>query len=141
MGTVLNMKAIFTLFLLLGTVWTKSPAVHNTMGNNNTEVDVHKLVQDTKLQDRSSVVTCVECVTTIAGTVTTCALAGDACAVVACVQDQIGSTNDCYDCVCFAVGTIVGSTCDTCSGVSNPHCDLVWYTFLAFLTMKLYDLV
>merc|ERR1711971_626017 len=164
MGTILNMKALFTLLLLLGTVWTKSPVVHNAMGNNNTETDVHKLVQDTELQDRSSVVTtsgnktevdvldkelqdrssvvtCVECVTTIASTVTSCALAGDACAVVACVQDQIGPTNDCYDCVCFAVGTIVGTECDTCSGGSLVSVSCILYIFLAFLTMKLYELV
>merc|ERR1712172_478824 len=141
MGTILNMKALFTLLLLLGTVWTKSPVVHNAMGNNNTETDVHKLVQGKELQDRSSVVTCVECVTTIASTVTSCALAGDACAVVACVQDQIGPTNDCYDCVCFAVGTIVGTECDTCSGGSLVSVSCILYIFLAFLTMKLYELV
>ena len=59
---------------------------------NDTKVDVHKLVLDKELQDRSSVFTCVQCVSTIASTVTTCALAGDAYAVVACVQDEIGST-------------------------------------------------
>ena len=85
----------------------------------------------------------MECLTTIASTIGTCALAGDACAVVACVQDEIGSTNDCYDCVCFAVDQSLGSMCDTCSGspILVPHCDLLWFTFLAFLTMKLYNSV
>ena len=60
---------------------------------------------------------------------------------MACVQDQIGSTNNCDDCVCFVVGTILGNMCDTCSAGSSVSVSCILYTFLAFLTMKLYDFV
>ena len=74
-----------------------------------------RLVLDPEVQARADITTCAECVPSISSTIATCALSGDACAVVACAQDKIGLGN-CYDCICFAVGQILGSTCETCSG-------------------------
>merc|ERR1712008_148088 len=122
-------------FFVLGAVWTKSPMAHDTLGNNT------ELVLDTDLQARDAA-DCVDCAMAIASAAATWALTvdpTDACAVVACAQDEIGSDDDCYDCVC----STIGSMCDTCSGspVSGPHFDQLFYIVLAVLTMKLYDLV
>ena len=96
-----------------------------------------RLVLDPEVQARADITTCAESITSISPTIVTCTLAGDACAVVACAQDKTDFGN-CYDCICFVVDQILGSTCETCAG-SVPHCDLIWYTFLAVLTMKLYS--